>query len=84
MPASGVRNCEGQASSTRAGSTSGAWPSARAAPRAQIQVTPLQMAMVAGAVGNGGVLMQPRLTERIVAKDGPRRGALEARASSRA
>jgi peptidoglycan glycosyltransferase len=36
----------------------------------QIQVTPLQMAMVAGAVGNGGVLMRPRLTEQVVAKDG--------------
>ena len=33
-------------------------------------MTPLQMAMVAGAVGNGGTLMQPRLTERVVAKDG--------------
>ena len=39
----------------------------------QIQVSPLQMAMVAGAVGNGGKLMQPRLTERVVAKDGPGR-----------
>ena len=36
----------------------------------EIQVTPLQMAMVAGAVGNEGTLMRPRLTERIVAKDG--------------
>ena len=33
-------------------------------------MTPLQMAMVAAAVGNGGRLMQPRLTERVVAKDG--------------
>jgi peptidoglycan glycosyltransferase len=36
----------------------------------QIQVTPLQMALVAAAVGNGGRLMRPRLTERIVGKDG--------------
>ena len=36
----------------------------------EIQVTPLQMAQVAGAVGNKGRLMRPRLTERIVAKDG--------------
>ncbi len=36
----------------------------------RLQVTPLQMAMVAAAVGNGGRLMQPRLTERVVAKDG--------------
>ena len=36
----------------------------------RLQVTPLQMAMVVAAVGNGGRLMQPRLTERVVAKDG--------------
>jgi peptidoglycan glycosyltransferase len=35
-----------------------------------IQVSPLQMAMVAAAVGNQGRLMGPRLTERIVAPDG--------------
>jgi peptidoglycan glycosyltransferase len=35
-----------------------------------ILVTPLQMAQVAGAVGSGGVLMKPRLTERVVGKDG--------------
>jgi peptidoglycan glycosyltransferase len=36
----------------------------------RLQVTPLQMAMVAAAVANGGVLMQPRLTDRVVDKDG--------------
>jgi penicillin-binding protein A len=36
----------------------------------RLQVTPLQMAMVAGAIGNGGNLVKPRLTDRIVAKDG--------------
>jgi peptidoglycan glycosyltransferase len=36
----------------------------------QIQVTPLQMAMVAAAVGNRGKLIKPRLTERIVGPDG--------------
>ncbi len=36
----------------------------------RLQVTPLQMAMVAAAVGNEGVLMQPRLTDRVVDKDG--------------
>ena len=36
----------------------------------RLQVTPLQMAMVAGAVGNGGRLMEPRLVERVVARDG--------------
>ena len=36
----------------------------------RLQVTPLQMAMVAATVGNDGVLMQPRLTDRVVDKDG--------------
>jgi peptidoglycan glycosyltransferase len=36
----------------------------------RLQVTPLQMAMVAAAVGNDGVLMKPRLTDRVVDKDG--------------
>ena len=36
----------------------------------RLQVTPLQIAMVASAVGNGGRLMRPRITERIVRKDG--------------
>ncbi len=33
-------------------------------------VTPLQMAMVAAAVANGGTLMAPRLTDRVVNQDG--------------
>jgi peptidoglycan glycosyltransferase len=32
--------------------------------------TPLQMAMVASAVANGGTLMKPTLTERVVDRDG--------------
>lgn len=36
----------------------------------RLQVTPLQMAMVAAAVANGGRLMKPRLVERVVARDG--------------
>jgi penicillin-binding protein A len=36
----------------------------------RLQVTPLQMAMVAGAIANQGKLMRPRLTERVVQKDG--------------
>ena len=35
-----------------------------------IDVAPLQMALVAAAIGNGGRLMKPRLTDRIVRKDG--------------
>jgi penicillin-binding protein A len=36
----------------------------------KLAVTPLQMAMVVAAVANGGTLMEPRLTERIVDPDG--------------
>jgi peptidoglycan glycosyltransferase len=35
-----------------------------------LQVTPLQMAMVASAVANGGKLMAPRLTDRVVDSTG--------------
>src|SRR5262249_8133057 len=33
-------------------------------------VTPLQMAMVAGAIANGGKLMKPQLVKRIASADG--------------
>ncbi|MDQ3849301.1 MAG: penicillin-binding transpeptidase domain-containing protein [Actinomycetota bacterium] len=36
----------------------------------RLRVTPLQMAMVAGAVANDGVLVRPRLASRIVDPDG--------------
>jgi penicillin-binding protein A len=36
----------------------------------RLKVTPLQMAMVASAVANGGKLMEPRLVDRVTAPDG--------------
>ncbi len=36
----------------------------------RLLVTPLQMAMVAAAVANDGVLMEPHVVDRIVARDG--------------
>ena len=36
----------------------------------KLQVTPLQMAMVAAAVANGGKLMKPHLVDRVVDRDG--------------
>jgi peptidoglycan glycosyltransferase len=36
----------------------------------RLQVTPLQMAMVAAAIGNGGVLMRPYVVDRIVKPGG--------------
>ena len=43
----------------------------------QTQATPLQMAMVAAAVGNDGVLMKPRLTARVVDKVGRVRDSID-------
>jgi peptidoglycan glycosyltransferase len=36
----------------------------------RLQVTPLQMAMLAGAIGNGGVVMKPHLLEQVVSPTG--------------
>ncbi|HEY3019954.1 MAG TPA: penicillin-binding transpeptidase domain-containing protein, partial [Solirubrobacteraceae bacterium] len=36
----------------------------------KLQVTPMQMAMVAAAVANGGELMEPHITARVVDRDG--------------
>jgi len=36
----------------------------------RLQVTPLQMTMVAAAIANGGVVMRPYVVERVVAPDG--------------
>ena len=68
MLASGVRNSKGRL--VTSGFDVGRVAIGQGGNEGQIQVSPLQMAMVAGAVGNGGVLMQPRLTERIVSKEG--------------
>ena len=68
MLASGVRNSKGRL--VTSGFDVGRVAIGQGGNEGQIQVSPLQMAMVAGAVGNGGILMQPRLTERIVSKDG--------------
>jgi peptidoglycan glycosyltransferase len=38
--------------------------------QAELQVTPMQMAMAAAAVANGGVLMEPHVVDRVVAPDG--------------
>ncbi len=43
----------------------------------KLNVTPLQMAMVAGAVANGGKLMKPRLVARVVDKDGRTKNRIE-------
>jgi penicillin-binding protein A len=49
----------------------------------KLNVTPLQMAMVASAVANGGRLMQPHLTDRIVDRDGRTVDRIQPREMSR-
>ena len=36
----------------------------------EIRASPMQMALVAAAIANGGRLMKPRMTDRVVGKDG--------------
>ena len=70
MSASGVRDAKGRILGGNDGFDVGRVAIGQGGSEGAILVSPLQMAMVAGAVGNGGVLMQPRLTEKVVAKDG--------------
>ena len=49
----------------------------------RLQVTPLQMAMVAGAVANDGVLMRPRIVDRVVEPDGSVRRRIRPRRRGR-
>jgi peptidoglycan glycosyltransferase len=49
----------------------------------KLNVTPLQMAMVASAVANGGKLMAPHLTDRIVDRDGRTIDTIQPRSMSR-
>jgi penicillin-binding protein A len=43
----------------------------------QIRASPLQMALVAAAVGNDGRLMKPRLVDRVLRKDGRTKDRIE-------
>ena len=70
MSASGVRDAKGELLGGGSGFDVGRVAIGQGGAEGGIQVSPLQMAQVAAAVGNGGVLMKPRLTERAVAKDG--------------
>jgi peptidoglycan glycosyltransferase len=68
MIASGVRNSAGRLVDD--GFDVGRVAIGQGGEEGQIQVTPLQMAQVAGAVANGGKLIRPRLTDRVVGQDG--------------
>ncbi|HYI81170.1 MAG TPA: penicillin-binding protein 2 [Thermoleophilaceae bacterium] len=68
MLASGIRNADGRL--VTSGFDVGRVAIGQGGAEGQVQVTPLQMAQVAGAVANGGKLIRPRLTDRIVGQDG--------------
>lgn len=68
MLASGIRNADGRL--VTGGFDVGRVAIGQGGAEGQVQVTPLQMAEVAGAVANGGKLIRPRLTDRIVGQDG--------------
>ena len=70
MLASGVRNSKGNLVRRDGGFDIGRVSIGQGGEEGQIQVTPLQMALVASAVGNKGKLMRPRLIEKVVDKDG--------------
>jgi len=70
MLASGIRNSDGRLVTADDGFDVGRVAIGQGGDEGQIQVTPLQMAQVAAAVANGGKLMRPRLTERVVGTDG--------------
>jgi penicillin-binding protein A len=70
MEVSGIRNSEGRLVGADDGFDVGRVAIGQGGAEGQIQVTPLQMALVAAAVGNRGELMRPRLTERVVGQDG--------------
>jgi peptidoglycan glycosyltransferase len=70
MIASGVRDAKGRYLGGGAGFDIGRVAIGQGGAEGAIVVTPLQMAEVAATVGNGGRLMKPRLTDRVVQKDG--------------
>jgi peptidoglycan glycosyltransferase len=82
MNASGIRNSDGDLLDGEAGFDVGRVAIGQGGEEGQIQVTPLQMAMVAAAVANGGKLMRPSLTEKVVAPDGRVEDRFEAQEQS--
>ena len=70
MVPSGVRNGKGHLLGGDSGFDVGRVAIGQGGLEGAIETSPLQMAEVAAAIGNGGKLMKPRLTDRIVRKDG--------------
>ena len=70
MLASGVRDAKGRLVGANSGFDVGRVAIGQGGAEGQILATPMQMAEVAAAIGNGGKLMKPQLTDKIVRKDG--------------
>jgi penicillin-binding protein A len=70
MTPSGVRDAKGRLLGGDAGFDVGRVAIGQGGLEGAIQTSPLQMAEVAAAIGNRGQLMKPRLTDRVVRKDG--------------
>ncbi|MGI8945292.1 MAG: peptidoglycan D,D-transpeptidase FtsI family protein [Thermoleophilaceae bacterium] len=70
MSASGVRDASGRVLDGDDGFDVGRVAIGQGGSEGAILVSPLQMAMVAGAIGNRGRLMRPTLTEKVVDGDG--------------
>ncbi len=68
MIASGVRRASGDLVDT--GFDVGRVAIGQGGAEGEIRATPLQMAEVAATIANGGRLMKPRLTDRVLRKDG--------------
>jgi peptidoglycan glycosyltransferase len=70
MIASGVRNANGDLVGADSGFDVGRVAIGQGGAEGQILATPIQMAEVAAAIANDGKLMKPRLTDRVLRKDG--------------
>jgi penicillin-binding protein A len=70
MIQSGIRNADGRFVRGDVGFDVARVAIGQGGEEGAIQATPLQMALVAAAVANGGQLMKPVLTDRVVNKDG--------------
>jgi peptidoglycan glycosyltransferase len=83
MAASGIRDANGRLLDVGAGFDLGRVAIGQGGAEGAMEVTPLQMAMVAGAIGNRGRLMRPRLTDRVVGNDGRVKERIEPKLESR-
>jgi peptidoglycan glycosyltransferase len=70
MIPSGIRNADGRYVKGSTGFDVGRVAIGQGGLEGEIVSTPMQMALVASTIANGGRLMKPRLTDRVLRKDG--------------